>query len=58
MAYVDPMHVRFTHASISPCFRNGDHLDKMIENALANGVQVMKNFPPMELVCLSSVITL
>ena len=50
MVEVDPLEIRFTHASISSTFRSGDALDDIIIAALNDGPSVMTPFPPMELV--------
>ena len=47
---VDPLEIRFTHASISSTFRSGDALDDIIIAALNDGPSEMTPFPPMELV--------
>ena len=44
---VDPLHVRFTHDSIKPYFRNGNSVDMTICNLLSGKVKISA-FPPLE----------
>ena len=46
---LDPMSIRFTHFTISFCFRNGNELDMVIQDIL-DGALSLEALPPMEVV--------